>query len=426
MNATPIANVSAVSIPKRYIILFFAFSCTLINIIDRVNLSVIAPVLGKERGWNAVVMGTVLSAFFWGYSASPIIGGWLADKLGGKKVLGVGAVWWSLCTFLTPFAGGATGIMAIRAFLGIGEGVNSPAIQSIAARWLPRKERTRSVALYLTGSPIGTIIAFPLTTAIVAAWGWRSAFYIYGIVGFVWVCCWFIFGADSPEAHPSISSEERAYIVEERNLPGDKQGVPWVKLLSSGPVWALIIMTFSVAWMVWLFISWLPYYLMTAQHFSLRQSGIYSALPFVSNMVGGVGAGWLQDRLVAAGVSITLVRKATVTLASAGTVICLLLIATASSPMFVVWTLVIAMAIFAANQGTVMVNNIDIGPQHAGVILGLQATAGNLAGAISPIVAGIIVQSTGSFKGIFYLIAVVLVVGVITWDLLASGEKVIS
>src|SRR5581483_10635704 len=108
----------------------------------------------------------------------------------------------------------------------------------------------------------------------------------------------------------------------------------------------------------------------------------------------GVGAGWIQDRWIASGTSITRVRKITVTIASALTVVLLLVIATTRSPMVAVWTLVLVMAIFAADQGTVMVNNIDIGPRHAGVILGLQATAGNLAGAISPVVAGIIVQTT--------------------------------
>jgi ACS family sodium-dependent inorganic phosphate cotransporter len=413
-------------VPKRYITILFAFSCTMINIIDRVNLSIIAPYLGKERGWNAVIIGTVLSAFFWGYTISPIPGGWLADRFGAKKVLGFGAAWWSLCTFLTPFGGGTRGIMFFRVLLGLGEGVNSPAVQSLAARWFPSQERTRAVALYLTGSPIGTIIAFPLTTWIVATWGWRSVFYIYGLIGFIWVLLWLLFGAGSPETHASISPSERDYIVSDRRLPEAQPGVPWAELLTSGPVWGLIVMTFSVAWMVWLFLSWLPYYLMTAQHFSLKQSGFYSALPFVANMAGGVAAGWLQDRFIAAGYPITLVRKVTVTIASAGTVVFLLLIPIAPSPIFSVWCLVFAMAMFAANQGVVMVNNIDIGPRHAGVILGMQATVGNLAGALSPIVAGLIVQKTGGFNGVFYLIAALLIGGVVCWNLLASGERVVN
>ena len=420
------ATAPAHGIPKRYLIVFFAFSCTLINIVDRVNLSVVGPVLAKERGWNAVLLGTVLSAFFWGYTASPIIGGWLADRLGAKRVLGAGALWWSLCTILTPLGGGVAGMMAFRVLLGLGEGVNSPAVQSLAARWLPLKERTRSVALYLTGSPIGTIIAFPLTTWVIAAWGWHWAFYIYGIVGLVWLFFWVLFGAGSPETDPGITEAERNYIIADRRLPDVRTGVPWRLLLSSRAVWGLIIMTFSVAWLVWLFLSWLPYYLMTAHHFSLKQSGVYSALPFVSNMIGGVGAGWIQDRWIASGAPITRVRKVTITVSSVFTVLFLLVIATTHSPMVAVWGLVLAMAIFAASQGTVMVNNIDIGPRHAGVILGLQATAGNLAGAISPVVAGIIVQTTGSFRGVFYLIAAILGVGVIAWDLLASGERVID
>lgn len=411
--------------PKRYIIVFFAFSCTLINLIDRVNLSVVAPVLGKERGWNPVVIGGLLSAFFWGYSLSPILGGWLADRFGGKKVLGFGAVWWSLCTVLTPLGGTWSGIAAFRVLLGLGEGVNSPAIQSLTSRWFPIQERTRAVALYLTGSPIGTIIAFPLSTWILATWGWRAVFYAYGTIGAVWVSFWFFLGADSPEKDPSVSRTEREYILGQRSLPEGGRGVPWAALLTSGPVWGLIAMTFSVAWMVWLFLSWLPYYLMTAQHFSLQQSGLYSALPFLANMIGAVLAGWLQDRLIAAGHSITRVRKTTLTVASAGAVVFLSLIPQARSPFGAVMYLTLAMFLFAAVQGTVMVNNIDIGPRHAGVIFGMQATAGNAAGALSPIVAGLIVQRTGSFSGVFYLISALMGAGVILWNLFASGETVV-
>jgi MFS transporter, ACS family, solute carrier family 17 (sodium-dependent inorganic phosphate cotransporter), other len=415
------------ALPKRYIVVVFAFFFALISLIERVNISIVAPVLGKQYGWSPVVLGTVLSAFFWGYSVSPIPGGWLADRFGGKKVVGWGGIWWSLSTILTPLAGAAaSGIMVFRVLLGLGEGVNAPAVQTLLSRWFPLKERTRAVALYLAGSPIGTIIAFPLSTWIVETWGWRAVFYITGALSLVLVALWFALGADSPEKDASIGAEERDYIIDNRGLRETEGGVPWKELLSKGPVWGLVIMTFSVAWMIWLFVAWLPTYLMAAHHYSLKESGFYSALPFVANMFGGIFAGWLQDRLIASGHSITRVRKATLTVSSLLTVVFLLLIPGAPAPIYAVWYLTFAMTVFAASQGTVMVNNIDIAPRHAGVLLGIQATVGNAAGALSPIVAGLIVQRTGNFNGVFYLIAALLIVAVVAWNLLASGEKVID
>jgi MFS transporter, ACS family, solute carrier family 17 (sodium-dependent inorganic phosphate cotransporter), other len=414
-------------VPKRYIFVLFAFTGTMICLIDRVNLSVVAPVLMKEYNWSPVMVGTVLSAFYWGYSLSPIPGGWLADRLGGKRVLGFGAAWWSLCTILTPLAPGHAGFLAIRALLGLGEGVNAPATQSLASRWLPSHERTRGIALSYSGSSVGTIIAFPLTTLIITTLGWHAVFYIYGVVGLVWVGLWHLFGASSPETHPTISDEERRYIDLHRGPQKERGGgVPWRTLLSKRPVWGLVLTTFSVAWVVWLLLSWLPTYLIEAHHFSLKQSGIYSTLPFLANIIGHNLFGWVQDRLITLGYSVTLVRKASVTFAFAGTTTLLLLISRASNAMEAVWLLTAAMAIFAGSQVTVMVNNLDIAPRHAGVVFGLQATAGNLAGAISPVVAGLILSRTGSFNAVFYVIAGLLIVSGFLWNLLASGDKVID
>jgi MFS transporter, ACS family, solute carrier family 17 (sodium-dependent inorganic phosphate cotransporter), other len=414
------------SIPKRFIFVVFAFTCLLLSLVDRVNLSVVAPLLMKQYSWDPVTMGTVLGAFFWGFSISPLLGGWLADRLGGKKILGFGALWWSVWTMLTPLAPGVVGFTIFRTMLGLGEGVNAPAIQSLASRWFPVQERTRAVAFYLSGGHVGTIIAFPLTTWIVASMGWPAAFYIYGAVGFVWVVFWYVFGSSSPEQHSTISKTELRHIQEGRGASVERGRVPWRALLTRAPVWSLIFTTFSVAWMVWLFVAWLPTYLMETHKFSLRESGIYAALPFIANTAGQLGFGWVQDRFISKGVSITLVRKVSLTLSFAGAIVFLLLIPTAQNPMHAVWYLTGAMAVFSGAQMTVMVNNMDIGPRYAGVILGLQATAGNLAGAISPIVAGAILARTGSFDAVFYLIVALLVVSAIIWNLLATGEKVVD
>jgi MFS transporter, ACS family, solute carrier family 17 (sodium-dependent inorganic phosphate cotransporter), other len=412
--------------PKRFILVIFAFTCFLLSLVDRVNLSVVAPVLMKHYGWTPITMGVVLSAFFWGFSASPLIGGWLADRMGGKRILEFGALWWSLWTLLTPFAPGVVGFSIFRALLGLGEGVNAPAIQSLASRWFPVHERARAVSIYLSGSPVGTIIAFPLTTWVITSFGWPAVFYIFGALGALWVILWHFFGASSPESHPTISDEERRYIVEGRKASAELGKVPWRILLTKAPVWGLVSTTFSVAWVVWLFIAWLPTYLMETHRFSLKESGIYSALPFVSNIVGQIAYGWVQDRFIARGASITVVRKVSLSIAFVGAIVFLLLIPNAKDAMHAVWYLIAAMALFSGAQMTVMVNNIDIGPRHAGVILGLQATAGNIAGAISPVVAGVILVRTGSFNGVFYLIVALLVVSGIVWNLFATGEKVID
>src|SRR5690606_27626202 len=160
--------------------------------------------------------------------------------------------------------------------------------------------------------------------------------------------------------------------------------------------------------------------------FTLKGAGIYSAVPFVANAIGGIAAAWIQDRLLAMGFPITKVRKTTLVLAFLGTIGFLALIPAAPTAMHAVWYLTGAMAIFSAAQGTVMVNNIDIAPRHAGVILGLQATAGNIAGAISPLVAGVIVAWTNSFDWVFYIMIALLSITLVVWCWLASGDTAIE
>jgi ACS family sodium-dependent inorganic phosphate cotransporter len=149
--------------PRRFTVVLFFFTCALILYIDRVNISVVAPILMAEFGWDPAVMGTILSAFFVGYLLTQLPGGWLADRWGGKGIVGFAVVWWSLATFLTPFASTVPLMIAARIGLGIGEGVTPPALHSMTARWIPTHERSRVIAFDVTGVYVGIALAFPLS-----------------------------------------------------------------------------------------------------------------------------------------------------------------------------------------------------------------------------------------------------------------------
>src|SRR5215831_13862761 len=165
--------------PARIELLGLTFlSCT-ISYLDRVNLSVAAPLILAERGLDEAQMGAILGAFFWGFAIAHPIGGWLADRFGGKRVLAAGASWWSLWTALTPL--GWPSLWVARVMLGAGEGVNTPAIQSLVGRWFPVHERSRAVAFNLTGIQVGTIVGLPLSTWIMIRFGWPAIFYTYAV-----------------------------------------------------------------------------------------------------------------------------------------------------------------------------------------------------------------------------------------------------
>jgi len=161
---TPVGKRS-IGWPKRLTMVILFFSSNLICYMDRLNIAITAPLIMEELGWDESVMGIILSSFFWGYTLLQIPGGWLADRYGGKKILGAGVLWWSFFTMITPFAKTITSMAAFRALMGLGEGVNFPSIQSLTARWIPAGERARVMGFTLSGVSLGNILAFPLTIA---------------------------------------------------------------------------------------------------------------------------------------------------------------------------------------------------------------------------------------------------------------------
>src|SRR5215510_15458144 len=194
--------------PQRLNVVVLLFLSVVVLYMDRVNISVVAPVLMKEWGWDPGVMGVVLSAFFVGYFLTQIPGGWLSDRWGAKGLLGGAVSWWSLVTMLTPFARTTAAMLAVRVSLGLGEGMSPPCLYTSVARWVPVSERSRVTAFLASGMYVGLIIAFPLAVWVMTHLGWPWVFYLFGLLGLVWSMAWYLLVTNNPEEHPRISAEE--------------------------------------------------------------------------------------------------------------------------------------------------------------------------------------------------------------------------
>src|SRR5882724_11001732 len=155
--------------PARYSIAALSCLCMALAYMDRWNLSVAAPLLMEEYGWDEARIGLLQSVFFYGFTLSHLPGGWLADRHGGRRVLGAAVLVWSLVTGLTSLATTFAALVVLRLALGLGEGVNMPSILNLVARWFPVEERTRATTIAVAGVHAGTLVALPLS-----AWcGWR-------------------------------------------------------------------------------------------------------------------------------------------------------------------------------------------------------------------------------------------------------------
>ncbi|ONM57034.1 putative anion transporter 6 chloroplastic [Zea mays] len=154
---------------------------------DKVNLSVAIIPMSHQYGWNSSTAGLVQSSFFWGYALSQLPGGWLAKLFGGRKVLEVGVVTWSLATAIIPVvAGFMPGLVLSRILVGIGEGVSPSAATDLIARSIPWQERSRAVAVVFGGLSFGSVLGLLFAPPIIQNFGWESVFYIFGLLGIVW------------------------------------------------------------------------------------------------------------------------------------------------------------------------------------------------------------------------------------------------
>jgi sugar phosphate permease len=288
---------------RRWWIMALFFVCYLVLYMDRSCISMAAPDMIKHFGWDAAEYGYVATAFFLGYASSMILGGWLADKFGGGRVVVFGALWWSVFVFITPF-GASIGLMiAIRALMGFGEGVTLPSISSMIAQWVPKKETGIAQGLALVGVAGGIAIAMPLTSWIMGAWGWQYVFYAFAFIAPVWVALWWMFGADKPEHDKYITKAEMAYIKAGQKVAGEHAAVDNVDdrttprdAFATPSVWIGAASFYCTNYLFYLFMSWLPMYFVQARGMQLSKSAIYTMMPYLVAMVTYPLGGWLADK----------------------------------------------------------------------------------------------------------------------------------
>ncbi len=416
-------------IPKRYVLVGLCFLATFICYIDRVNISVAIIPMAEEYGWSGTTKGLVLSSFFIGYLAAMIPSGWLANRIGGKLLLGLALIGWSLFTVLTPLAAGISLAVLIvtRIAMGVGEAATFPAIYGLFARWLPPTERSRAVAFNLTGIAVGTIFALSTTGWLVANHGWQSVFYVFGFAGVLFAVAWFMLVHPTPSAHPAISSMERALLAPMEAEVGDHpEPVPWRRLFSHSAVWALIINHFCTNWSLYLMLAWLPSYFRDAQHLSITGSGLFAVGPWVSYFVVGNAGAALADRLIARGTDLTRVRKGFQVVGLLGTGGFTLLAAGATTPTMALLTLCGALGMLGLTWSGFASNYFDIAPKHADVLVGITNTAGTLPGIIGVAATGLLLDWTGGYTATLIIAAGVNVIGAGVWLIWGTGKRIMD
>jgi MFS family permease len=406
--------------PKRVDISLLCFFGLFIATCDRVNISVAAPTIMREYGWDTTRMGWVFSAFYLGYVVFMIPSGVLADLWGPKRVFAWGVSCWSIFTAVTPVPRSLGQLAVVRSLMGVGESATIPSMGSILARWCPPREYSRTAGFSWSGGYAGSTIAFPLASMILRFWGWRTIFYVFAGLGAVWLLFWWKSAFNRPEDCPSISDTELKDIVSSRPPIPDNRPIAWALILRARSAWAIFLLHFSSNWFTYFLISWLPTYFLLGRHFSLQSMALGSSLPFLSALFGTNLFGALIDHFSRKH-NRTRVSKLFL-LAFAAAAAILLLLPHVSSPPITVFLLCLSAVLMTGATPVFASGSLDLVPRSAGSFVGVQNSIANLAGVLAPVLTGYLAAAHG-WNAAFACSAAVCWLGITTYLLVGKAER---
>jgi ACS family hexuronate transporter-like MFS transporter len=354
------------------------FASTVINYIDRQSLSLLAPYLKQDYHWTNTDYANLLIGFRIAYSFGQTICGRVIDRVGTRRGLTISVLSYSIVSICTSLARGFYSFAAFRFLLGAGESANWPGATKAVSEWFPKSERGLAAALFDSGSSIGGAVAPFIVLPIYFRWGWRPAFVLPGLLGFLWLIVWrkmFYL----PKDHPRISAEERQMIAAETvdlQMPSGRARPHWRDLLKLPQTWGTIVSK-ALTDPVWFFITdWFPIYLV-AKGISLKSGLVAVWIPFIAadlgNFFGGIASGFLIKR----GWSIGAARKALVIFGGIGV---MLLIPTIATVNLLTITILFALATFCYAAFSTIANVLPSDLFHSDSVASVSGMSGTGAG----------------------------------------------
>ena len=380
----------------------------LITYMDRVNISTAAPFIKEDLGLDNTHLGLALAAFSIPYAFFQIFGGILGDKFGPRKVLFAVGVVWALATLFTGFAVGLVSLFAARLALGFGEGASFPTATSAMAKWLPLERRAFGQGITHAFARIGNAIAPLVVAGLIALWNWRLAFFVFGVISLLWAFAWVVLYRDRPADHPKMTEEELAELSTEQQRDA-RPPVPWKMLFAR--ILPVTFVDFCYGWMLWVYLTWIPSFFHESYGLELNKFALFSALVLVGGVVGDTVGGVLSDYLLRRTGSLKVARRAVLVVGLLGSFVFIL--PTLFVHQLALTTVCLGVAFFLLELTNPVLWSIpmDIAPNHAGTAGGLMNTGFGIAGIVSPIIFGHLIDVTGSFVASFTLSAALLVIG---------------
>jgi MFS family permease len=393
-------NLLRVTNARRWTIVGLLFTASLINYFDRATISFALPLISKELSLGPEAKGVLLSAFFWSYALMQIPMGVLADRVDLRWLYAAAFTLWSISQGLIGFATGLGTLIVFRVLLGVGEAIYLPGGSKIVSLLFAPAERGLPCGLFDAGTRTGLVVEGVVVPWMLTQYGWRASFSVIGFAALLWLVPWFMtMPRQLRGGTPDVPRHERRSIlvgigalVTNRNLLGICLGF----------------FCFDYYW--YFLVNWLPDYLVTSRGLTMLRAGIYAALPyFVFGASEPIG-GWIADRLIRAGWSESGARKGIITFAFL-TGLFLIPAAQVKSPGAAV-ALIIGGCLVGLATGNLLVVLQSCAPRsEIGLWTGIYNFVGNIAGILSPLITGFLIERSGSYTPPFVLAAALIAVG---------------
>ncbi|KAG8381730.1 hypothetical protein BUALT_Bualt05G0003000 [Buddleja alternifolia] len=390
----------------------------------------------------------ILSIFYYGYACSQVPGGWAAQKIGGRRVLLLSFVLWSLTCAFVPLDPSRVVLLVIaRLLVGVAQGFIFPSIHTVLAQWVPPHERSRSVSLTMSGMYFGAAAGMLLLPSLVELQGPQSVFLAEATLGAMWSLLWFKYASDPPRSdHPKATAAgfgETLLPIKGNQKTKVEKGVhsvrtskvPWKRIVFSLPIWAIVANNFTFHYALYVLMNWLPTYFELGLGHSLQEMGSSKMMPYLNMFVFSNIGGVIADHLITKKIlSVTRTRKVLNTVGFVVASFALIAIPMFRTPDGVIFCSSVALGFLALGRAGFAVNHMDVAPRYAGIVMGVSNTAGTLAGIVGVDLTGRLLEaakaaeldltSPDSWKAVFVIPGLLCIFSSVVFLLLSTGERI--
>lgn len=378
-----------------------------ITYIDRVNIATTAPFIQTDLGLNNSELGLVFSAFAIPYAFFQIFGGYIGDRYGPRRVLGVVGVIWAAATAATGFATGLVSLFVARMALGFGEGATFPTATHAMAKWMPGDSRARAQGFTHAASRLGNAVTPLLVAGLIALYDWRLSFWVCGGLSLAWVLVWIVQFRDSPAKHPRMTSEELDELPRDQ-WSDEHRAVPWKALLKR--ILPVTFVDFCYGWSLWVFLSWIPSFFAKSYGLDLKHFAFFTTLVLIAGVIGDAVGGVWSDSLIHK-TTLTRARRTNLVVGLIGAFVFIIPVLVFANIWIAASCLALSFFFLELTNSVLWAIPMDVSPEHAGLGGGLMNTGFGIAGIVSPLFFGVLLDLTNSWAVPFMVSAALLFIG---------------